>query len=94
MIFCEDDIFVLRRKDLYPITNFKTKDITSSMFVSKHRENILKKALVVFIDDDFKYTILKNRHYPAYETKEFVEKFILNMRIEKRRKIIKKVLNS
>ena len=31
--YIEDDILVLRRKDLYPITNFKTKDITMSMFV-------------------------------------------------------------
>ena len=94
MIFCEYDMLVLRRKDLYAITNYKTKDITKSMFDNKYREDILRKELVVFIDDDFTYTILKNRHYPGYETKVFVEKFILNMKIKKRRKIIKKILNS
>ena len=87
--YSEDDILILRRKDLYPITNFKTKDITISMFVNKYSEDILRKSLVVFIDDNLKYAVLKNRFsHEELKIKEFIGKIIL----EKRRKIIKQII--
>lgn len=87
--YSEDDILILRRKDLYPITNFKTKDITMSMFVNKYSEDILRKSLVVFIDDNLKYAVLKNRFgHEELKIKEFIDKIIL----EKRRKIIKQII--
>ena len=92
--YIEDDILVLRRKDLYPITNFKIKDITRPMFVDKYREDFLRKSLVVFIDDDLKYTILKNRfgHQELLDKK--IEELIGKIILKRRRKIIKKIIKS
>lgn len=90
--YIEDDILVLRRKDLYPITNFKTKDITMTMFVDKYREDFLRKPLVIFIDDNSKYTILKNRfgHQELLDKK--IEELIGKIILKRRRKIIKKII--
>tara|TARA_Y100000389_G_scaffold8670_1_gene8224 strand:- start:8512 stop:8802 length:291 start_codon:yes stop_codon:yes gene_type:complete len=90
----DDDILILRRKDLYPITNFKTKDITMPMFVDKYREDFLRKSLVIFIDDDLKYTILKNRfgHQELLDKK--IEELIGKIILKRRRKIIKKIIKS
>ena len=92
--YIEDDILVLRRKDLYPITNFKTKDITIPMFVDKYREDFLRKSLVVFIDDDLKYTILKNRFGHQELLDEKIKEFIGKIIFKRRRKIIKKIIKS
>lgn len=90
--YIEDDILVLRRKDLYPITNFKTKDITMPMFVNKYREDFLRKSLVVFIDDDLKYTILKNRFSHQELLDEKIKEIIGKIILKRRRKIIKKII--
>lgn len=90
--YSEDDILILRRKDLYPITNFKTKDITISMFVNKYSEDILRKSLVVFIDDNLKYAVLKNRFDHQELLDETIKEFIGKIILEKRRKIIKQII--
>jgi hypothetical protein len=90
--YIEDDILVLRRKDLYANTNFKNKDITSTMFDIKFREDFLRKSLVIFIDDNSKYTILKNRFGHQELLDEKIKEFIGKKILEKRKKIIKKII--
>ena len=87
--YIEDDILVLRRKDLYANTNFKNKDITTPMFDIKFREDFLRKSLVIFIDDNSKYTILKNRFGHQELLDEKIKEFIGKKILEKRKKIIK-----
>tara|TARA_B110000483_G_C17941416_1_gene444726 strand:- start:435 stop:722 length:288 start_codon:yes stop_codon:yes gene_type:complete len=91
--YSEDDILILRRKDLYPITNFKNKDITSTMFDIKFREDFLRKSLVIFIDDNSKYTILKNRFGYQELLDKKIKELIGKKILEKRKKIIKKIIN-
>ena len=90
--YIEDDILVLRRKDLYANTNFKNKDITMPMFDIKFREDFLRKSLVIFIDDNSKYTILKNRFGHQELLDEKIKEFIGKKILEKRKKIIKKII--
>jgi hypothetical protein len=90
--YIEDDILVLRRKDLYANTNFKNKDITTPMFDIKFREDFLRKSLVIFIDDNSKYTILKNRFGHQELLDEKIKEFIGKKILEKRKKIIKKII--
>ena len=90
--YIEDDVLVLRRKDLYANTNFKNKDITSTMFDIKFREDFLRKSLVIFIDDNSKYTILKNRFGHQELLDEKIKEFIGKKILEKRKKIIKKII--
>ena len=90
--YIEDDILVLRRKDLYANTNFKNKDITTPMFDIKFREDFLRKSLVIFIDDNSKYSILKNRFGHQELLDEKIKEFIGKKILEKRKKIIKKII--
>ena len=90
--YIEDDILVLRRKDLYANTNFKNKDITTPMFDIKFREDFLRKSLVIFIDDNSKYTILRNRFGHQELLDEKIKEFIGKKILEKRKKIIKKII--
>lgn len=90
--YIEDDILVLRRKDLYANTNFKNKDITMPMFDIKFREDFLRKSLVIFIDDNSKYTILRNRFGHQELLDEKIKEFIGKKILEKRKKIIKKII--